>query len=485
MNIPTHRTPAVLNANFERQTSNVQSRGSVLIIVMWIAFGLVSIALYFGHSMLFEYRAAEENAAGVAAEEATEGAARYLGFVLTNTTTIRQPGQTSATEAYRCEAVPVGDAGFWLIGRADSTERREFPYYGLVDEASKLNLNTATADMLQMLPRMTPELVAAIVDWQDANSDATTGGAESETYGRLNPPYLCKNAKFDTLEELHLVAGVDREILFGNDLNLNGVLDLNEESIKNTSFSSTVRSGSVDPGLWEYLTLYSRQPNTGTNSSGQEMVNASDTGSTNLQARLQETFGQERAQQILAQVGAAMGGGGGGGPGAPGGAGAATGFNSLLQFYMQSGMTPEEFGQIADGLAVTNAAFTEGLVNVNTAPAAVLACLPGIADYDKAEQLVAYRRSNSSELTSVAWVSKVLDQASALAVGPYITARSYQYSADVAALGPYGRGYRRTLFIIDTSEGNPKVIYRRDRSRLGWALGSENRKPPFSGKELL
>ena len=469
MNIRAAMTREAFPSPFAIRHSKGRARGSVLIIVMWIAFGLVSIALYFGHSMLFEYRAAEENAAGVAADEAIEGAARYLGYVLTNTTTIIQPGQTTATEAYRCEAVPVGDAGFWLIGRADSTERRDVPFYKLVDEASKLNLNTATLDMLQMLPRMTPELAAAIVDWRDADDTVTTGGAESETYGRRNPPYLCKNAKFDTLEELHLVAGADREILFGNDINLNGVLDPNEASINNSAFSSTIRSGNVDPGLLEYLTVYSRQPNTGTNSSGLEIINVSDPGSTNLQARLQEVFGQERAQQILALVGAS----------------AATGFNSLLRFFLQSGMTPEEFGKIADGLSVTNAAFTEGLVNVNTAPAAVLACLPGIGGTDKADQLVAYRRSNSSELTSVAWVSKVLDQASELAVGPFITTRSYQYSADVAALGPYGRGYRRTLFVFDTSQGDSKIVYRRDRSRLGWALGTETRQPPFSGKELL
>jgi type II secretory pathway component PulK len=469
MNIRALMTLAAFASPLAPRPSPLRRRGSVLIIVMWIAFGLVSIALYFGHSMLFEYRAAEENAAGVAADEAIEGAARYLGYVLTNTTTIIQPGQTTATGAYRCEAVPVGDAGFWLIGRADSTERRDVPFYGVVDEASKLNLNTATLDMLQMLPRMTPELAAAIVDWRDADDTVTTGGAESETYGRRNPPYLCKNAKFDTLEELHLVAGADREILFGNDINLNGVLDPNEANINNSTFSSTVRSGNVDSGLLEYLTVYSRQPNTGTNSSGQEIINVSNMGSTNLQARLLETFGEERAPQILARVGAS----------------AATGFNSLLQFYMQSGMTPEEFAQIADGLSVTNAAFTEGLVNVNTAPAAVLACLPGIGGTDKADQLVTYRRSNSSELTSVAWVSKVLDQASAMAVGPFITTRSYQYSADVAALGPYGRGYRRTQFVFDTSQGDPKIVYRRDRSRLGWALGTETRQPPFSGKELL
>ena len=50
-----------------------------------------------------------------------------------------------------------------------------------------------------------------------------------------------------------------------------------------------------------------------------------------------------------------------------------------------------------------------------------------------------------------------------------------QISADIAALGPNGRGYRRIRFVFDTSEGSPKIIYRQDLTHLGWALGKEVR----------
>jgi hypothetical protein len=63
-----------------------------------------------------------------------------------------------------------------------------------------------------------------------------------------------------------------------------------------------------------------------------------------------------------------------------------------------------------------------------------------------------------------------------------ITAQSYQFSADIAALGPHGRGYRRTRFIFDTSEGTPRIIYRQDLSPLGWALGKEVRQAWLSAK---
>jgi hypothetical protein len=63
-----------------------------------------------------------------------------------------------------------------------------------------------------------------------------------------------------------------------------------------------------------------------------------------------------------------------------------------------------------------------------------------------------------------------------LRLGDYITAHSYQFSADIAAVGPYGRGYRRVKFIFDTSNGTPIIIYRRDMSGLGWALGDKVRQ---------
>jgi hypothetical protein len=64
----------------------------------------------------------------------------------------------------------------------------------------------------------------------------------------------------------------------------------------------------------------------------------------------------------------------------------------------------------------------------------------------------------------------------ALQRGDYVTTRSFQFTADIAAVGPFGRGYRRVKFIFDTSEGSPIILYRQDLSRLGWALGEKVRE---------
>jgi hypothetical protein len=100
-------------------------------------------------------------------------------------------------------------------------------------------------------------------------------------------------------------------------------------------------------------------------------------------------------------------------------------------------------------------------------------------DPGTARQLVNYRQTNPNNLNSIAWIVDALGASSpivqALAQGDYITTHSYQFMADVAALGPFGRGYRRTRFVFDLSAGSVQVVYRQDLGRLGWALGKRVR----------
>lgn len=444
--------------------------GSVLIIVLWVAFGLVTLALYFASGMGLELRAADQRVAGLQAEWAAIGAVRHVSNLLA---TVEQPGLAPDLLPQECEDVPVGEARFWLLGRSDRQTTPDLPVFGLVDEASRLNLNTATREMLEWLPGMTAELAAAIVDWRDSNEEPSANGAENETYLRLNPPYRCKNAPFESVEELRLVYGMTLDVLYGEDTNLNGILDPNEND-GDLSPPNDNRDGRLDPGLLEYVTVYSRE-------SGVGLTNVNERES--LAMLLESQFGADRANQILLQVslggspggtGGAGGGPGGGPGGVPGGGGAAQAtFTNLMQFYLLSGMTAEEFDQVYPWLTTTNG-IVEGLINVNTASEPVLACVPGIGT-DGASALVAHRLANNTRYASLAWVAEVLGRDKALQAGPYLTARSYVFSADVAALGRHDRGYRRVRFVFDTTSGTPVVRFRQDITHMGWALGAQTR----------
>ncbi len=456
------RLPRSAAAAFASDRSRPRGeRGSALIITLWVAFGLVALALYFGNTSALDLRASDNRAASLEADQAIEGAARYATYLIGK---LDPPGVLPDMATYQHEAAAVGDSTFWFIGRDPKQPAQvttDLPYFALVDEASKLDLNTATAAMLQLLPRMTPELAAAIVDWRDADSQVTELGAEDETYLLKNPPYHCKNAPFESIDELRLVEGADAEILYGEDLNRNGVLDVNEND-GTAALPVDDRNGRLDPGILEFVTVAAKEPLTTTN--GTPRINIRQNAGQNAQLRtlLQTALGTARANQVMGQ----LRGGQGGQP---------VTINSVLEFYMRSRMTTDELALVEGDLYSaqgTNA--PSGLVNINTAGEQVLACIPGIGT-ELAPTLVAYRQSNAGKRDTVAWAAELLGAQNAARAGRYITGRSYHFSADIAAVGHLGRGYRRARFVFDLSAGTPRIIYRQDLGDLGWALGRQAR----------
>ncbi len=433
-------------------------RGSVLIIVMWICIGLVAIALYFANSMSYELQASDNRTSGLAADQAIEGAARYVGYVLQNYAT---NGAVPATNYFVCAAVPVGDAKFWLIGRDTSGQNSTEPTFGLIDEGSKLNLNTVNTNVLSYLPNMTIDFANAIMDWRGTN------GIVSLDYASLG--YVPKYAPFETVDELRLVYGATIDLLAGDDLNRNGVLDANEKS--------SGGAGEINYGLLEYSTVYTREPNF--HSDGSSLTNVNTSSRQTLESLLQAdgvTSASAMAQSIYRSIHPAAGG--------------VNNCNGILDLAIRCrnlGMSETDFVKIYNDVTTSTNTYLRGRINVNTADADVLTALfEGLNNGDEqtavsaAQTLITYRQQNQQNLGTVGWLIDALGNNSpvitALQRGDYVTTKSFQFTADIAAVGPFGRGYRRVKFIFDTSEGTPIILFRQDLSRLGWALGDQVRQ---------
>jgi hypothetical protein len=130
--------------------------------------------------------------------------------------------------------------------------------FGLQNESARLNINTltvlekntealsavlaATAEtgddessssiavsLLMALPGMTEDISDAILDWLDEDDEMRPLGAESADYNTLNTPYSAANGPLQSVEELLLVRGVTPSLLFGADVNRNGVIDADEQ----------------------------------------------------------------------------------------------------------------------------------------------------------------------------------------------------------------------------------------------------------------
>jgi general secretion pathway protein K len=103
------------------------------------------------------------------------------------------------------------------------------------DEAGKIPINeligkdttgkpTVNKDILIPLERLfevlelDPQLIDPIIDWLDPDNTLTTSsGAKDAYYQSLPSPYHCKNGPLDSLDELLLVKGMTKEILYGTE----------------------------------------------------------------------------------------------------------------------------------------------------------------------------------------------------------------------------------------------------------------------------
>lgn len=153
----------------------------------------------------------------------------------------------------------------------------------IVDEACKLNINTATKEQLLCLPEMEEEIVGAIIDWRDEDDDESQGGAEGGYYLNLEYGYEIRNGPFRTVRELFMVKGVTRELMYGEDSNLNGVLDLNE---CDGELNKPLDNGDdvLDEGLLAYVTVYSYDSNK--DAQGNDRVNISKADENKLTKEL-------------------------------------------------------------------------------------------------------------------------------------------------------------------------------------------------------
>jgi type II secretory pathway component PulK len=444
----------------EPQMHHRRESASVLIIVLWIAIGLVSIALYFANSMNYELRAADNRVNGLTAEQAIEGAARYVSYALLNFAT---NGATPDNTEFKCEAVPIGDAKFWLIGRDPNADNPTAPYFGLVDEGAKLNLNNVSTNVFQYLPNMTLDFGDAILDWRGTN------GVVSLDYMSLG--YAPKNSPFETVDELRLVYGATQDLLVGEDVNRNGVLDANEKD-KNSN-------GELDSGVLEYVTVYTREPNF--HADGTTLTNVNTATESQFRSLFQNA-GTSSATSMAQSLHRSI-------HPNPNDPNLVNNCNGILDFCLRcknAGMSSDDFSKISDNVTTSTNTYLRGRVNVITANADVLTAIFMGANIDEAtaisaaQTLISYRQQNPNNLGSIAWVIDALGNNSpvvtALARGNFVTTHSYQFTADIAAVGAFGRGYRRVKFIFDVSDGSPKIIFRQDLSRLGWALGDKVRE---------
>lgn len=435
-------------------------RGTVLVTATWVVIILTGLLLVFARSMRVELIAASNRLASEQAAAVERGAEQYVLSLVDGTA-----GDPSAILSAPAEQMQVGGGYFWIIRPTDDELSYDF---GIADESGKLNLNTATAEELVKLPGMSLEVADAIIDWRDTDEQVTNSGAESNYY-ISNGRYTAKNAGFETIEELRLVKDVNAGLLYGYDLNRDGVISEAEEALGGEATSVNAANAGAR-GILPYLTVYSSETGSGgaaggttggatggttggTGTTTSSKINVNDQNANNqIRSLFRSAFGESRGDELAGQAARAQ-----------------RPFANIFDFAVKSGLEPDEFEQIADQITHTNARTRRGLVNVNTASRAVLESLPLMEGGD-ADALISARGGSG-----IGWVYGALDPEKAVAIGSRITATSYQYSADIVAISGDGRAFKRVRIVVDGRQTPARVVYRKDLTALGWPLPEELR----------
>ncbi|MDY7011002.1 MAG: type II secretion system protein GspK [Planctomycetota bacterium] len=147
--------------------------------------------------------------------------------------------------------------------------------YGLVDHSGRLNINVADNEQLKSLCGLADWQVDSILDWCDKDDQTRPGGAEALFYLRMDYPYLIRNGPLQTISELQLVRGIDWAVFAGEDVNLNGVLDVNEDDLQ-ASKPDDDGDGQLLLGLGGLVTVYSYERNRDANGEKRINVNTVD-----------------------------------------------------------------------------------------------------------------------------------------------------------------------------------------------------------------
>jgi DNA uptake protein ComE-like DNA-binding protein len=309
-------------------------------------------------------------------------------------------------ELFNKVSLPGGD--FTVL--ADRFQQDGSAVYGLVDENSKLNLNTATVDALLALPGMTRVYADAIIDWRSRYAKpipVPAGAAPAAATG--NSP-VAMTGCFETLRQLAQIPELPQDLIWGEDANFNGILENNENDGDDLPPPDN-QNGILDRGLLSYVTVYSYDWNR--DGAGQPRININTASQNILEVELglptenalwivqkRKTPFQTIAD-ILAEANPES---------PPDGAPAANppGGKSQPAKPQPKPLDLATFRRVADRLTISNQTVIPGRINVNTADIAVLQTLPGVNPL-LAQQIVSRRRNMPEGFRTIAELLTIPD----------------------------------------------------------------------------
>jgi len=424
-------------------------RGIVLVLVLWILVVLTVLTLGISQGVRIDNM--------VQISLADRLAARWLARagVHQAISVIAQDNSSNDSTAdiwYRNDLafyqVEMPQGVFSVISNREKHDLE--PVFGVTDEAARLNLNVATAQQLTRLPGMTQTMAEAVVQWRNNRKTIHTN----------DPHRYC----FSTIRQLAWIDQITPNILYGEDYNLNGILDINENDGP-ISAPDDNQDDQLDKGILAYLTVYSYEMNR--NAKGQKRFNLNTASPDELTGNL--LLKPEHINWIIANrpflsiadlldeietKSVVLSGN------QP--TDSITPFTAQPRAGTQKSIRPplSVFIRIADSITVTDDTIIPGRININTAGPVVLKTLSGINEL-LAGSIIKSRQKYPQGFDSIAGLLSLPEISITLfkKIAPYITVRSNVFT--IRSVGCASRtGLCHNIeAVVDRGRGHPSVIY--------------------------
>ena len=206
-----------------------RQRGVALLIVMLLIFAMAVIVTAFAYTMKVEGRLATRTQSESEMEWMGRSGVEMAKWVLSLSRQI--PGEQTYDGLNQFWAGGVGptniaDNPFEGVSLKDVPLGDGTISIEIIDAERYININsiaTRNPQLLELILQLcgagasdSADVSSAIRDWIDPNDDAAMGGgAESDFYRMLNPPYVAKNGPIDDLSELLKIRGISPQLYWG------------------------------------------------------------------------------------------------------------------------------------------------------------------------------------------------------------------------------------------------------------------------------
>ena len=485
-------------------------RSGMILLVVFIVIVMVSLAgLSFVELMLTESKAVQVYGNELQAQAALGSGEELLKSLLEQPANVRQDagGVIDNPDLFRGMAVLLDPTGKHncrctiISPRLEDGQPRGVRY-GVENESGRLNLASVLdweqrhpgdgKQALLRLPGMTDAIADAILDWMDGDSDMRPMGAEADYYSALMLPYSPRNAVPTSIEELLLIKGVTRELLYG--------MNWTDRPFDAAALcnASPAASGSPMTSVLPWtmlLTVYSAEKNV--TAAGIPKINLNDSDLARLSRQLVAAFDQPTAQFVVAyrQFGPYAGV-----ESSSSGISfqadlkqpARFNFASVLDligarvratwmlgwavldspFAAEPQAIHDYLPQLIDLLTTDSAPVLRGRINVNLASALVLGCIPGVDDA-LAGRIVSARgaadATDNVDRHTVAWLltEGLVDLPQLKALLPYVTTGGDVGRAQIIGYFDDKGPYCREEVIIDATGSPVRQVYWKDLKMLG------------------